>query len=315
MIKKINGAIDSAKNIAIFFHINPDGDAIGSSLALKFALTKMGKNVDVYSQDKIEENYSLIDAQKHIITEITNKQYDLGIVVDCPELKRIGTMSKVFGNCKTSMNIDHHLNNSNFADIVLSKPTASSTCEIIFELFKKLKIDFTEEIYKCLYTGLITDSGCFMYNLTDNLYKFAGECCKHINAEEINFHFLREKSLSQLKLYALGLSSIEVHFNNFLATIVISNRDLKASNTSYDDTSGLVYLFGGLKGVKVVALLCEEKLGEYKVSFRSREVDVCKIAEIFGGGGHKFASGCKIYGTKNTAKKVLLNKIETYLKG
>lgn len=309
MITKIKNLFESVNNIAIFFHVNPDGDAIGSALALKYALENMDKKVDVYSQDDIGDTFDYISAQKIIKTKVDTKRHDLGIIVDCPEVKRIGTMATEFNNCSKSLNIDHHLYNGNFADVSLIDETASSTCQIVFTLFKDLKINFTEEIYKCLYTGISTDSGCFMFNLNPKIFKMASEIVKYIDCVPINNTNFREKTLSQYKLYAKGFNSIELSLNNYLATVVLTEQDLRLIDASIQDTDGLVFHLSGLKDAKIIALLCEEKKGQYKVSLRSKTEDVSIIAKAFGGGGHKFASGCKIYGTKNTVRNKLIDKV------
>lgn len=309
MITKIRNLFESVKSVAIFFHVNPDGDAIGAAMALKYALEGLDIKVDIYSQDEISDTFNYISAQKIIKTKVETKKHDLGIIVDCPEIKRIGNMISVFNNCKKSMNIDHHLFNGNFADISLIDEKASSTCQIVFELFKNLKIEFNENIYKCLYTGISTDSGCFMFNLNPTIFKMTSEIVKHIDCTPINNANFREKSLNQYKLYAKGFSSIELSLNNYLATVVLTEQDLMLIGASIQDTDGLVFQLSGLKDAKVIALLCEEKKGQYKVSLRSKTEDVSIIAKAFGGGGHKFASGCKIYGTKNTVRNKLIDKV------
>lgn len=309
MITKIKNLFESVKTIAIFLHVNPDGDAIGSALALKYALESLDKKVDVYSQDEISNIFDYISARKLIKTKVETKKHDLGIIVDCPEIKRIGNMAPVFNNCKKSLNIDHHLYNGNFANISLTDEQASSTCQIIFTLFKDLKIEFTENIYKCLYTGISTDSGCFMFNLNPKIFRMASEIVKNIDCSLINTINFREKTLSQFKLYAKGFSSIELSLDNYLATVVLTEQDLMLINATIQDTDGLVFQLSGLKDAKVIALLCEEKKGQYKVSLRSKTEDVSIIAKAFGGGGHKFASGCKIYGTKNTVRNKLIDKV------
>ena len=309
MIKKIRDLFESVKSVAIFFHVNPDGDAIGSALALKYALEGLNKKVDVYSQDTISNTFDYISAQKTIKTNVESKKHDLGIIVDCPEIKRIGTMSAVFNNCKKSLNIDHHLYNGNFANLTLVEENASSTCQIIFGLFKDLKIEFTDMIYKCLYTGISTDSGCFMFNLNPKIFRMTSEIVRHIDCTSINNANFRERTLSQYKLYAKGFSGIELWLDNYLATVVLTEQDLHLVDATIQDTDGLVFQLSSLKDAKVIALLCEEKKGQYKVSLRSKTEDVSIIAKAFGGGGHKFASGCKIYGTKNTVRNKLIDKV------
>lgn len=312
MMEEIIKQINNAKNIAIFFHINPDGDAIGSSLALKHALSKLNKNVRIFSSEKIVEFEEFLDVDQ-ILTKDTNENFDLAFVLDCPELKRIGTTIDIFKKCKKSINIDHHLNNQNFTDYVLSNVEASSTCELVYELIVALNIEITKDIASSIYTGLATDTGSFMFNLSKNVHKIAGELINKFDAEFVNYKLFREKSHNQLMLYGESLKKLEVLLDGKLAITDIDKKDFDKTNTTIIDTPGIVFLLSGIANVNVVCVVCEEKKGIFKIAFRSNNTDVCKIAGLFGGGGHKFASGCKMYGTKNTVKNNLIKKIKEYL--
>lgn len=313
MIKKMEDLINSSKTVAIFFHVNPDGDAVGSGLALKYALEQMGKIVTVFSNDEITDKLSFLN-YKSIKTTKTNDNFDLAIVVDCPEIKRIGNMVEVYKNCKKTINIDHHLNNLRFADVTILNEKASSTCEILFDIFKKLNISFTKEICLSLYTGLATDSGCFMYNITPTIHSKAEFLIKKIdNVEQINFILFRQKKLEEISLYAEAINKLEYYFDQRFAITNITLKDLKNFNTDENSTVGLIFLLSGLKDIDILCVMCEETNGKYKIAFRSNTTDVCAFASLFGGGGHKFASGCKIYGTKNTVKNKILEKAKEYL--
>jgi len=314
MIKKIEELISKSNSIALFFHVNPDGDAVGSSLALKLALEQLGKKVKVFSQDIIPERLSFLDCSS-INTNTTNEKFDLAFVLDCPDIKRIGNMFAVYKNCKNIVNIDHHLFNQNFTNCKIVDTEASSTCEIIYNFIKELELDFTKEICLCLYAGMATDSGCFMYNISPNLHKIVNFLLKMIDddIENINYILFRQKKKEELSLYADCLSRLEYHANDKLVIGTITKKDLLKHNAKEDDSVGLIFLLSGLSSVKVVCVICEEKFGQFKVAFRSKSTDVCALAKIFGGGGHKFASGCKIYGTKNSVKRLIIEKTKEYL--
>lgn len=313
MNKKIIQLINNSKTIAIFFHINPDGDAIGSSLALKYGLEKLGKKVFVFSNDPIPERLVMFNSNDIILNK-TNEKYDLAIVLDCGDIRRIGNMSSVFNNCKNSVNIDHHLANTNFTDVVLCNTETSSTCELIYNLLKDLNIEFNNEICKCLYVGMATDSGSFMFNISKNLHKIVNELIEKIeNLEQINYILFREKTKEEIMLYAEAMSRLEFHLNNRLALTYISLKDLEKLNLEQDKTTGLIFLLSGLKDIDVICVVCEEKQGIHKVAFRSNKTNVQALASLFGGGGHKFASGCKIYGGKNLVKRTIIEKTKEYL--
>jgi len=314
MEQAIKNLIENSKTIAIFFHINPDADAIGSALALKYALEKLGKNVTVFSQDKPNDNLnSLLNKNNDLNFNVVSTKFDLGFVLDCPEISRIGEMSKVLANCKCVVNIDHHLYNENFTKFQIIDVNSSSTCEIMFNFIKSLKVDIDKNIAFCLYCGLATDSGCFMFNISQNIHKVANELVGFIDdVEQINYTLFREKSLSEIKLYGKSILNLET-FSDKLALVCLTLNDFKTTESVLDDTIGLIFLLSGIKEVDVVCVVAEEKPNCYKASFRSKKVDVCNLAKIFGGGGHKFASGCKIYGSKNTVKQKIITAVKGYL--
>ena len=312
MINKIKNLIDNSKNIAIFFHVNPDGDAIGSAKALKHALNGLNKKAVIFSQDKIEE-LSFLDCDDFCLN-ITNEKFDLGFVLDCGEIKRIGTMEAVLKNCKNVVNIDHHLNNENFTEYKIVDTKASSTCEIIYYFLKGLNFEFDEKIKIALYLGLATDSGCFMYNINKNIYSVAKNLSEGIESkiEQMNYELFREKSFGETKLLGVAITKLESYYSGKLAITDILQKDLKEFDVSINYTPSIIFLLSGLKNFDVICVICEEKFGVFRVSFRSNKVDVCALAQKFGGGGHKFASGCKIYGNKNTVKKKILEKVQEY---
>lgn len=316
MTKEIKSLIDNAKTCAVFFHIGPDGDAIGSGLALKEALTQLGKNVTVFSQDEIGKDFEFLKPES-IKTEIVSTKFDLGFVLDCSEIKRIGTMEAVLKNCEKVINIDHHLNNENFTKFQIVEPEASSTCELMCYFLKQLGIEFTKQIKIDLYCGLATDTGCFMYNLDKKAYSAAefltDGICDEI--EKLNYTLFREKTFEELKLTGEAISKLESHLDNKFAITDIMQRDLLKHNVPIECTPNIIFLVSGLKDYDVICVICEEKAGVFRVSFRSNKVDVSELARMFGGGGHKFAAGCKIYGGRNAVKNKILKACKVYFDG
>ena len=283
-------------------------------MALKYALQKLNKNVFVFSQD-IPSDYlnGLLNRNNEIIFEKQNNKFDLGIVVDCGEISRIGDMEKVYKNCNKVLNIDHHLYNENFTEYKIVDETASSTCEIIYKFIKELNISIDKDISLALYCGMATDSGCFMFNISPSLHSIANELVKNIDdVEQINYILFRQKDYKEIKLYGNAIKNLELIDNN-LAITCVTNKDFKATNTNLDNTTGLIFLLSGIVDAKVICVISEEKPNCFKASFRSNVVDVCSLAKIFGGGGHKFASGCKLYGSKNTVKQKIIDAVKGYL--
>lgn len=306
----IKNLIDNSKTVALFFHVNPDADAIGSALGLKYCLESLGKHVTVFSQDKLNPMLNeILNKNNEICYEVVSSKFDLGVVLDCSEISRIGEMSKVLNNCKNILNIDHHLNNQNFTEYKIVNEKSSSTCELVYNFMNELNVILTSKIALPLYCGLATDSGCFMFNISPNLHTIANELVKCIDdVEDINYHLFREKELTEIKLYGEAFSRLEI-YENKLAFVCLTLKDFKNLNAQLDDTIGLIFTLSGLKNIKVICVAAEEKPNCYKIAFRSKMVDVCALAKVFGGGGHKFASGCKIYGAKNKIKQKIIEAV------
>ena len=314
MEKKIKELLDKSSSIAIFFHINPDGDAIGSSLALKDALCQLNKKVTVFSSDKIPKYLEFLDKNNEICYDVLKQKFDLGIVVDCNEPKRVGEMEKVLNNCNNILNIDHHIPSEFFKEYQIINSEASSTCEMLYYFLKELKVTFTKDICLRLYSGLATDSGCFMFSITDGLHNIANELVKNIDdVEDVNFRLFRQKSLGEIRLFAQAVNNLELPLNNKLAISCITLKDFEKTKTSFEHTIGIVFSLSGLENTDIICVMSEEKSGTFKVSFRSKTVDVGKLSLLFGGGGHKYASGCKLYGTKNTVKQKIIDKVKEFL--
>lgn len=314
MEKRIKNLIDNSKDIAIFFHVNPDGDAIGSALSVKYALLQLNKNVTIFSEYKPPKNLQFLLEENEICYDITNKKFDLAIVVDCNDPKRVGKMECVLNNCKNVLNIDHHIESNYFKEYRIIDSNASSTCEILYDFLKELNIEFTKKICLALYVGLSSDSGCFLFNITKNLHYKANELVKNIdNVEDVNYNLFRVKSFNEVKLYGEAIKKLEICLNGQLAITDVTIRDFEKTNTGLENTSELVFMLSGLENVGIVCVMSEEKAGTYKVSFRSKKIDVGTLASLFGGGGHGLASGCKIYGTRNTVKQKIIDKVKEYL--
>lgn len=314
MEKRIKNLIDNSKDIAVFFHINPDGDAIGSALSIKYALMQLNKNVTIFSEYKPPKNLQFLLDENDVCYEVVNKKFDLAIVVDCNEPKRVGKMECVLNNCKNILNIDHHIESNYFKEYRIIDSKASSTCEMLYYFLKELNVEFSKKICLALYVGLACDSGCFMFNITQKLHYIANELVKNIDdVEDINYNLFRVKSFNEVKLYGEAIKKLDVCLNGHLAITDVTLKDFEKTNTGLENTTELVFMLSGLENVDIICVMSEEKAGTYKVSFRSKKIDVGALASLFGGGGHSLASGCKIYGTRNTVKQKIINKVKEYL--
>lgn len=287
-IKQVNG------DIIITSHVNPDGDAIGSGLALTLALKNLGKNVRFVLQDNYPSNIKFLEKIDLVEVYNPNENYtpELIICVDSATAERIGETKMLFKD-NFVINIDHHISNTLYGDLNYVEEI-SSTSEVIYKFLKYCNIALTLDMAEALYTGLVNDTGNFSHdNVTYHTFEMASEL-KRIgaNSSKIVREFFNNKPLPAIKL--LGKAMFEMKFDEVkkLASHFISYADLLEYNAKKEDTEGIVEKLLAFNEAEVSLFLREDKPGIIKGSMRSKhEVDVNKIASIFGGGGHRKASG------------------------
>lgn len=311
-IDVFNNIIDKYKNFMVVSHISPDGDAIGSLLSMTLALKKIKKNVYPVINDVIPERYSFLPGFKQI-TRFPPKKCDIAICLDCGDEKRLGFVDRVNDMANLVVNIDHHKSNTFFGDINYVYPEASSVGEIMFFFIKSFaKIDL--DIAKCIYTAILTDTGSVGYSNTNSV-------CLRILARLIEIgvkpDYIRRqvfdiKSLEYIKLLSFTLNSLEILHDGKIACLYVTDEMMKKSNAKDEDTTGLINYARDIEGVEV-ALLFKEKEDTVKVGFRSNNwVDVSKIAEKFGGGGHARASGCTLNLSLEKSRDIVINAVKQY---
>lgn len=298
--KKYLKQISNAKRIAIIAHKFPDADAIGSTLALKRLIMQNldnGKNqykIDMFIDcDEFDDKYKpLIGSQK--INEQRFRKYDLAIALDSSSIERLGKFDKIFKKASDTLNIDHHKTNTKFAKNNIVACKCSSTCELLHVLFlKSQNWKCTPDIYSLLYSGIITDTNNLTQNIgintlntvTDITYRGLAD---NVNLEQIRDHFFKSNTPEQLSLLTRALDSINFHCNGQIATMKINKTDFAETNTSQDDTLGIVDYATRLQGIKIGILFIKQEDNSYYVSLRSKEgIDVGSIAKAMNGGGHQ----------------------------
>ncbi|MBB6216524.1 phosphoesterase RecJ-like protein [Anaerosolibacter carboniphilus] len=314
--KKFVEAIEKGEHILILPHILPDGDTIGSSLALFLAFKKMGKDPWILLTDDIPYNLRFLPV-RYIIRETSKiPTPDIVISIDCSDLDRLGTRSQYIHNANRSINIDHHITNTLFADLNIVEPEAAATGEIIYSLIEAMGMDMDSEIATCLYTAISTDTGSFKYsNTTSRTHEIAADLLRNgIVLNDITTEVYQNKPSYQVKLLSAVLSTLEFHYEGQLAVLHVTEDMLNNTGAIPADTDGLIEYARDIKGVEVGILLKELNPGEIKVGLRSKyQIDVSKIAGEFGGGGHSKASGCTIYGSIEDAKNKLIRALNNKL--
>ena len=297
--KEIKEEIMKSKRIGLSFHTSPDGDAIGSTLSLLNALRYLGKDAYIISRDVIPNNFSFLSFANEVdgITLEPKADTDLVIVLDCGNVDRISAdLSNYIGKI---INIDHHISNEKYGFINYVDITAAATCEISYLLIKELGIDFHNKngietaIGSAVYIGIVTDTGSFRHsNVTSRTHSIVSELIElGIDNSKIHSNLFDNKPFEKVKLMGSVLSNIELVLDNKVAVLQIPKGMLEEFNLQNTDTSDIISVGLGIKGVEVSMLLKEVEDG-VKGSLRSKNnVDVRKIAEVYGGGGHIKAAG------------------------
>lgn len=322
LLEKVNKKISEFKNFNIFTHKNPDGDAIGSILALYQLLTVKGKTVKMFVFDSADEHfYFFPNFEKIKITRTPELLSDaLTIYADCATPARTGFEERFFTD-KETLIIDHHIvsdqEEPNMIKVV--DPTASSAAEVIFDLATNLNWPMDLKASTCLLGGLLADTGTFQHSNTSpkalkivSLLIKKGTNLKKI-AEQL---FKKRKFDSSLKMWGEVLSRASLDPETGMAFSYVTQENLIKYNSNEDELGGLINLLAGIPESKFSLLLIETKFGKIKASMRSefyKGIDVAKIAQAFGGGGHKLAAGFEVEGKIEDKGKEIKEKIREEL--
>ena len=306
-MSKVFEKIKNSKSILILTHENPDGDAIGSSMAMYHILSEMGKDVSVVIPEYPETFLFLDDID--IIKRESTEEYDLAIVVDCASKKRIGQNNGEFDNCKDSLIIDHHTSNTRYANLDLIEGSTSSCCQVIYYLLKKDMINISKKTARALATGMLTDSAGFRNcDVDQNTFLMAADLVgMGVDMQKIYHLVLSKKTMAQYMLMKMTLDRMEMYADGKIAFSYISKEDMENVGAKKGDHEGLVDIGRNIDGVEVSIFMREDN--GYNFSFRSNgKVNVNEIAKKFDGGGHVMAAGGKIDKSFKETKEMLLNE-------
>ena len=315
VLDKIKELIQNAKSILIVTHENPDGDAVGSSLGLMNGLKKLGeKKIDVLIP-KINTMFSFLPGFDEIKTTANAEDYDLCIALDSSDLERLGECREVFEKIDKTIVIDHHITNQNFGDVCYVNAVASSTCQNIIVILATLDISINKEIATCIYSGILTDTGAFRYNVQPETFEFAGMLLETgIDIARIYKVLFDETTEARTKLLGRAINNLEILEEGKVAFTYVTDNDMQELESQDGDHENIVNYGRNIEGVEV-SIFFREKDGKYKVSLRSNEyVDVSLIATMFSGGGHKKASGFELAESLEDAKESVLAEIRKQLK-
>jgi len=318
MIVQMFKQIKHAKKILIISHVNPDGDTLGSMCALKLII---GSKADMLVQnirgDAAPETYKFLPQIESAKT-LKNIQnvYDLIITVDVASVDRIVQSAReIFDKAENTINIDHHKTNKGFGKINIINPTASSTGEVLFDIFTKQGIKITKDIADCLYVAILTDTGCFKYDSTSvHTLEIAAELVKAgADIADLAQKCYDNKPKAMIMFQAHCVNSAQFLCHDKLCYTIITNSDMDRFNAKDEHTEGIAETLRSISSVEVAFVMKEIDSTAVKVSMRSKSVDLTKITERFNGGGHQRAAGCTIQKPISIAKNLLIEEVKKFL--
>ncbi len=308
--------IEKAETFVVLAHENPDGDAMGSTLAVATVLKNMGKTtIDVLFKE-YPANFKMLPNIDLIKSKATLERYDMAIVVDCPDVKRVGkSYEDYIENAKVIVQFDHHLKNTMFGDYNVVNPVAPACSQILSSSFSYMNIEITKDVAICLLTGIITDTGGFRFSsVTTETFEFAAwALSKGVNVSKIYKEAMMTKTKSQFEAEKLAIDRLELIDDGKITFTYITKEDEKALNVKPGETDGIPNIGVTIKDVEV-AIFAHERENGFKISFRSNRIDVSDICMLFGGGGHKLAAGCFIDAKLEDLKKAVIEETIKHLK-
>ncbi|MCB2147020.1 MAG: DHH family phosphoesterase [Deltaproteobacteria bacterium] len=324
MMKKIIQQLTTSSRVLVASHAKPDGDAIGSLLAMGIALERIGCEVTRYNESAIPAVYRflpLVDTIQRELTDVAG--FDTAVILDCGGLDRVGSAVDAITTIPTIVNIDHHTTNTRFGQYHLVDVNACATSEIIYRLIHAMGLELNVEMATAIYTGILTDTGSFRFSNTN---RAAFSICEAmvaigVNPSAVARHVYGTYSLGRIKLLNLALDSIEISSNGHISIMTVTREMLSDTGTQPEDADGLINYARRIQDVKVAALIHELENGNnvsrgrkrFHVSLRSDgSVDVARIASDFGGGGHAGAAGFSVESSLAELKKTIYSLSEGF---
>ena len=294
----VMSAIRGAQSIALVCHVSPDGDTVGSALALRLGLMEMGKAVTLFCQDKIPDVLCFLPgAEGFRMPEEADKHYDLLLCLDVSDEKRMGRCNALLSMADVSAQVDHHGTNANYCQYNCVDGSAPANCLIIYELLQRLGCTITAEVALCLAVGLSTDTGHLVYNsTTPEAYRVMGELVEAgAPIAEAYRRLYRERPPRQVALLTKALESLTFHHEGRITSIRLTQKDFAACGALSEDAEIIVNYGLDVLGVRMCVFAREQADGSIKLSLRAvAPYKVSGVAQAFGGGGHAQAAGATV---------------------
>jgi len=311
---EIGRAMREHNRFAILSHVRPDGDALGCQIALALSLQELGKEVRIWNEDGMLAKYSFLPRAELLSKPpAAPEDVDVAIALDTAIQNRLGTALAAVHSAKLWINIDHHLSNPGYGDLVYVDPTAPATGQIIFDLIKNQGFPFNREIAENLFAAISTDTGSFQYpKTTARTFEIAAQLvCTGIDVGRLNQQLYENYPRRRIELLRELLRTMRFESDGRVASFGLSLKTAAALQVLPEDNEGLIDHLRAIRGVIVAVFFEELSDGKVRVSMRSKTeaIDVCVICQKFGGGGHTLAAGARVRGTLAEVEKRVLEEI------
>jgi phosphoesterase RecJ-like protein len=315
-IGSIAEAIRARHRFVLSSHSRPDGDSIGSQLAMAYALRAMGKHADIVNADPAPPPIMQFPGMPDIrIAPLAEGDYDAAIIMECGDLSRtgVGGLDRFF-----VINIDHHQGNTNYGALNWFDASAAACGEMVFDLVRALDVPLTVDIATHIYLAILTDTGSFHYSsISPRTFDICRDCLvAGVNPVLVARNVYDSNNMGRLKLFGAVLSAMQIDATGRIAIVYLDHEMARAAGGTYEDTEGLINLPLTVKEIQAVVFFKQIEGDAYRVSMRSKgDIDIAVVAKEFGGGGHKNAAGCTASGGIDTLQKIFVEKIERAIDG
>jgi phosphoesterase RecJ-like protein len=310
-IQQIADAIRARRRFVLSSHSRPDGDSIGSQLAMAYALRALGKEATVVNADPAPPPLMAFPGVPTIrIAPRVDGDHDAAFIMECGDLARTGVagLDRFF-----VVNIDHHPGNTGYGQINWFDASAAACGEMVFDLVRALGVPLSLEIATHIYLAILTDTGSFHYSsISPRTFDICRDCLEAgVDPVIVARNVYDSNNMGRLKLFGAVLSAMQIDATGRIAIVYLDHEMARAAGGTYQDTEGLINLPLTVKEIQAVVFFKQDEAEQYRVSMRSKgEIDIGAVAKAFGGGGHKNAAGCTVTGAIDALQKTFVEKIE-----
>lgn len=319
-LRELADALRRCRRPLLSGHIMPDGDSVGSTLALARMLELLGQQVTAVCPDPVPAIYRFLPGAEFMVEGeyLKDSGFDGIVLLDCSDPERVGphVASYLDKGDRMVINIDHHISTPPYGNLNYIDPKAAAVGEIIYDLSFVLEVPITLDIATCLYTAIVTDTGSFRYESTTSgtLRRAAHLVDTGVSPSDINTLIYEERPLSSIKLLHAALGSLRLSPSGRVAWMSLTSAMEKDLNASGDDAEGIINYARMIEGVEIAILFRQVEPGAFKVGFRSKRfADVSALAQVFGGGGHPRASGCMMSGDLADIERAVVEAAEKHI--